>query len=126
MGIIEILFFDTYAFFEILKGNLNYRPYSFGKAGVLTTKMNLLELHYGLLLKAGKMVADTWYDYYLPFTVDIDDEIIKQASLLMATTRKKRISYVDCIGYTIALSRNVPFLTGDKAFEGMPNVTFLK
>lgn len=126
MGNIETLFFDTYAFFEILKGNLDYREYAWKHPSIITTKMNLFELHYWLLLKTGKIVADTWYDYYLPCAVDISDDIIKQASLFRATNKKKKMSYVDCLGYMIALSRNIPFLTGDKAFEGMPNVRFIK
>ena len=48
-------FFDTYAFFEILNGNQNYSKYL--KVVGATTKLNLMELHYGLLREYGKEFA---------------------------------------------------------------------
>ena len=50
-------FLDSYAFFEILKGNPNYTPYKKDTAFV-TTKLNLMELYYGLLLGFNKKTAD--------------------------------------------------------------------
>ena len=35
-------------------------------------------------------------------------------------------SIPDAIGYTIAKKYNIRFLTGDKDFEGMENVEFVK
>ena len=43
-----------------------------------------------------------------------------------AENPEKKLSYVDCIGYTIAWQRNIPFVTGDIAFREMPNVYYLK
>lgn len=117
-------FFDTYALFEIIGGNKDYLPYQ--KAAIITTQLNLFELHYGLLLKYGKDVADRYYDRLMEYTVDFGHNEVKQASLFRAINKKKKMSYVDCLGYIIALSKNVQFLTGDKAFEGVPNVVFVK
>lgn len=118
-------FFDTYAFFEILKGNPGYANYR-NKVGTITTKMNLMELHYGTLISNGEEFADKYYDKYEKFVVAFDSDAVKNASKFRAFHKKMKFSYIDCLGYTIAKSRNVRFLTGDRAFAGMENVEFVK
>ena len=54
------------------------------------------------------------------------DEEIKQANMFKLLHKKRNISYIDCIGYNIALFRNVKFLTGDKQFADFSNVEFVK
>src|SRR3989338_97708 len=112
MGI-TTLFFDSYAFFEIIKGNKNYEAY-LNKVAIITTRLNLMELYYGLIIKEGREKAEKYYDYLVKFVVDFDDEIIKEAMLFRAENKPKKLSYVDCIGYMIALKNNVMFLTGDE------------
>lgn len=122
---ITTYFFDTYAFYELMGGNKNYGPYAKGIA-IVTTRLNLMELHYGLLVKYGKEEADKCYDRLVKFAVEVDDEIIKKSNEFRAYSKGKNISYVDCIGYTIAKSRNIKFLTGDNQFKGLENVEFVK
>ena len=125
MGTIKTYFSDTYAFFEIFKNNPRYNPYKKGVA-IITTKLNLMELHYGILLAKGRDIADGYYDRYEKYAVSFDSETVKKANRLKADNRKKKMSYIDCVGYTLAKLRNVKFLTGDKAFEGLENVEFVK
>ena len=125
MGVRGIFFFDTYAFCEILKENLNYKAYQ-NKIAVVTTNLNLMELHYGLLITLGKEEADRWYDEYSPYAVAIDDLIIKKATEFRSLHRKRNLSYIDCIGYIIAKTRGIPFLTGDQQFKDLENVEFVK
>lgn len=125
MGEINTLFFDTYAFFEIINGNKNYEKY-IHKIAIITTKLNLMELHYGLLLKYGVKKANLYYDDFVEFTVEIPDNLIKKANEFRASMKKNKISYIDCLGYIIAKSRNIKFLTGDKEFELLDNVEFVK
>jgi uncharacterized protein len=40
--------------------------------------------------------------------------------------RKKNLSVPDCISYLQAKSLGIKFLTGDKKFENMENVEFVK
>jgi len=122
---VKTYFFDTYAFFELIEGNPRYNPYSKGIA-IITTRLNLMELHYGLLLKYGKETADDYYHKLMKFSVDIDDDTIIAANMFRAELKKSDLSYVDCIGYTLAKSRNAKFLTGDKEFEQLENVEFVK
>jgi uncharacterized protein len=125
MGEIRTLFFDSYAFFEILSRNENYADY-IKDVIIVTTKLNLLELHNGLIHSNGLEFADKKYDEYLQFSVDIDDDIIKKASHFRASFRERKLSYIDCIGYILAKTRGIPFLTGDKQFKDLANVEFVR
>lgn len=122
---VNTFFFDTYAFYELIEGNENYKPYTSGIA-IVTTKLNLMELHYGLLLKYGKIQADRYYDELVKFAIDISDKVIKKANEFRVSLKKRNLSYVDCIGYTIAKSRKIKFLTGDRGFIDLDNVEFIK
>lgn len=122
---IKTFFFDTYALYEIAIGNKNYNPYTKNVA-VVTTRLNLMELFYGLLTKYNKNIADKSYDYFLKYCINISDGIIKNAALFRAANAKKGLSYVDCIGYILAMELNIKFLTGDDAFRNMSNVEFIK
>lgn len=123
--VLKIFFFDTYAFFEILHGNPNYDQYT-NETVVVTTRLNLMELHYGILLERGKEEAEKWYQEYLPSVVEVGDEVIKLANEFRASMKEYKLSYVDCIGYTIARLRGIPFLTGDRQFQYLPGVEFVK
>lgn len=118
-------FFDTYAFLEIIKQNPNYFLYT-KKISIITTKLNLMELHYILLRTIGKLEADRHYDRFLPFVVEITDDVFKRANEFKLINRRKKLSYVDCIGYIMAKLNNIKFLTGDKEFRNFENVEFVK
>ena len=125
MGLTNTFFFDTYAFFEILDGNPSYAPYSKG-VSIITTKFNRLELHYGLMLQCGKEEADQKYDEYVDYTIVVEDRIFKKASEFRAQHKERKLSYVDCVGYIIAKTVGIKFLTGDKQFVDLENVEFVK
>ncbi|MBI2148341.1 type II toxin-antitoxin system VapC family toxin [Candidatus Woesearchaeota archaeon] len=125
MGELIDYFFDTYALYEIIMGNKDYNKFS-EKIGIITTKLNLMELHYTLLLDFGIDIANKYYNKFIGFTVDIDDETIIISNQFRASMKKRKMSYVDCLGYTIAKIRGVKFLTGDKEFFDLNNVEFVK
>ena len=118
-------FYDTYALLEIIKGNENYKKYV-KNTGIVTTKLNLMELFYRLYILHGMETAELYYQKYLPFAVGISDSFIKKAAIFRAENKKKDLSYVDCIGYTLALEHKIKFLTGDIQFKDMENVEFVK
>ena len=118
-------FYDTYALFEIFKGNKNYLNY-ISDIGIVTTKLNLMELYYGLFLEFGINVAEFYYNKYREFCADASDNIIKTAMQFKAQHKKRNLSYVDCVGYAFANEMKIKFLTGDKEFKDMPNVEFVK
>ena len=118
-------YFDTYALIEIIYANPNYNKFS-GSIAFCTTRLNLMELYYGLLRKYDKKTAELYYDRFLPFCHEITDEIIKEAVEFRFLRKQQKLSYVDCIGYIMAKQRGIPFLTGDKEFEHLPGVEFVK
>jgi len=122
---IKTFFFDTYALYEIIEGNKNYRSY-IKNVAIVTTKLNLMELYYGLLVNYNEKTANDLYDKFLSYYTSIDDNSIKKAMIFRALNKKKDLSYIDCVGYIISKQRNIKFLTGDKEFEDMENVEFVK
>ena len=118
-------FFDSYAFFEIINGNHNYEKFTTDTA-IITTKLSLMELHYGLLELYGKEEADKYYDKFTKFAIDFDDDIIKLANQFKRVMKTRKLTNIDCIGYTLAKLRNVKFLTGDKEFKDIENVEYVK
>lgn len=118
----EIFFFDTYAFFEIIGGNLRYDPYL--NSRIITTIFNLAELNYNLKKEKNKKIADEYTDKYSKFIVNVSIDDIKMA--MDFKTIHKHLSIPDAVGYTIAKRLGVKFLTGDKDFEDIGNVEFVK
>jgi uncharacterized protein len=118
-------FFDTYAFYEIIVGNPDYAPFT-KDVKIITTQLNLMELYYHLLDLYDKGQALKFFEKYREFTVPISNEIIIEAMNFRKGNYKKDMSYVDCIGYTIARKMDFLFLTGDRQFEHFDNVRFVK
>ena len=122
IGMSETFFFDTYAFFEVIRGNLNYEKYIDVK--FFTTIFNLAELNYNLKKEKDKKVSDLIIDKYSSSTVEVIIEDVKEA--MDFKTMHRQLSIPDAIGYTIAKRLGVKFLTGDEDFRGMDNVEFVK
>jgi uncharacterized protein len=116
--------FDSYAIIEITQGNSNYKPYK--GAICITTKLNMFEVFYSILKQYGEEKSTLILNKYYPTVIEYGKEIIKEAALLKVKHKKQKLSMADCIGYIIAKRYHVPFLTGDKEFEGMDNVEYVK
>ena len=121
----DILFFDTYSFIEISKGNESYQKY-IKNYSVITTIMNLYELYYKLMQAGQETEAEILFEKFLPNCVEIKPGIVKEASAFKLTNKKLDVSYIDALGYITAKRHSVKFLTGDEAFRKMENVEFVK
>lgn len=121
-----MFFFDTYALIGIIRGNQNYKDYA--EEYSITTRLNLMELYYCLLRIFDERTAEHYYPAFIPACVLVSDETIKIAMKFRLAERKKKnlISYVDCLGYIVALENNVRLVTGEKHFLGLRNVEFVK
>ncbi len=117
-------FADTYALVEIVKGNKAYLQYM--DEELFTSLLNLYELFYNLLKDYDADTAkELFYEFY-SLLLPINDSHIFAAAHIKLLHKKRNVSYVDALGYAIALEENIKFLTGDKAFEKMENVEFVK
>lgn len=121
----QSFFFDTYAFIEILQGNPRYDKYK-KNIMITTTKFNLMELHYSLLRTFDINTANWNYNRLVNFCTKIDDDTIKKANEFKFLHKKRKLSYVDCIGYVIAIKKGIKFLTGDIQFKDLDNVEYVK
>jgi len=115
-------FFDTYALIEITKKNPNFAVYF--NEDITTSGYNLIELYYSILRDLGEQEAKSAYYTFKNSAIEIFDEVIFEAMKLKL--KNKNLSYVDCIGYSLALKNNLKFLTGDKEFKGMDDVEFVQ
>ena len=115
---------DTYALIEILKGNPNYKNYT----DLITSEFNLLELAYALVRDYNEETALNILKEVrksVPI-VKPDDEDYIEAAKTRLTLRKRNISLIDALGYTIAKNLGIKFLTGDKQFKDLENVEYVK
>ncbi len=122
---VKSFFLDTYAIFEIISGNPGYAFLKKGE-GIMTSSLNLMELYHGLLSKVNVSEAERYYDAFLDYTVPFDTFIIKESMKFRFAQRKRKLSYADCVGYIIAKTRGAAFVTGDREFEGMDGVRYIK
>ncbi len=123
----ETFFADTYALYEMSKGNPDYAKYaSASETEFITTRLNLMELYYAIHMRLDEETAESFYGLFLPRAVGFEDDTIKRAMKFRLENRGKGISYIDALGYQAALENGVKFLTGDRAFEGMDNVEFVR
>jgi predicted nucleic acid-binding protein len=87
-----------------------------------------MEAYYSLLRDSDERTAGVYYDGALRHAVDFTDSDIKGAMRFRLEMRMKgkNLSYTDALGYTVSLRLGVRFLTGDREFEGLQNVEFVK
>ena len=93
---------------------------------IVTTKLNLFELYYKLFREKGEIVAKTALQKYSNCILDFDNNVIEEAAKMRFMFKKQDMSMVDCIGYIKAKQLGIKFLTGDKQFEYLPDVEFVK
>lgn len=125
MGLMAEYFADSYALVEYVKGNKNYAKY-FRDNRIITTRLNLMELFYSTLITADEELAEKYYDSFSSHIIEFGDETAKEATKFKYLHKKKKISYVDALGYQISIDKGIKFLTGDKQFENLAGVEFVK
>lgn len=117
-------FFDTYAIFEIINGNEKYEKYK--EYPLIVSVLNIAELYAGLLKEKGKGIADEWYNKLIFDVLEITPDLIINAVVFRYQHKNEDVSLTDCVGYFLAKKYNLKFLTGDKFFENLENVEFVK
>jgi len=119
-----LYFFDSYAIIEVLGENPAYRQYSSEKFN--TTSLNLAEVYYAYLLRGKeKQLLELFEEMdfnLIPFsTVEAFS-----AMQFRFDNKKRNLSFIDALGYTLAKSLGLPFLTGDKQFREIGGVEWVK
>jgi len=119
-----MIFFDSYAIIEIINGNPNYLKYN--EEDFLTNTLNLSEVVYALLKQFDEQEVDEIINQFNFIFIEITDEIAIESSKFRYKNRSKSLSYADCISYIMSVKMGIKFLTGDKEFENLKDVEFVK
>ncbi len=117
-------FLDSYAIIEIMKNNPNYQ--NMAETVPVSTRINLVEVAYHILQDCPREKAAQIIKALKIKTIEIQENQIEKIAAFRKEHSKQKFSYIDCIGYILAKENNLVFVTGDKQFEGMPNVEFRK
>ncbi len=115
--------FDTYAIMEIKEGNKNYEKYL--DAEIIINNFIFAELCYNLFKDKDKN-AKEHIQKYSQFINSVKPEWIKEAMEFRLKWKDRGVSMTDCISYIMAKELGIKFLTGDKEFEGLDSVEFVK
>ena len=115
---------DTYALMEIYLGNEKFANYL--NVEFVINDLTLAEF-YGVLLKEyGEGEAELWLKKLERYSLPVIKEILIEAIKFRYEYKKQKISFFDAVGYIFSLKKGYYFVTGDKEFEGLPNVEFKK
>ena len=118
-------FFDSYALIEIYEKNPNYEKYA--EANAVTSYLQVYEVYYILIKNSyDKEEIRDFFSFLQNLCIDLDFDWIPKSVEFRKIYKKRDLSYADCLGYTISKSLGIKFLTGDKEFEDLPNVEFVK
>jgi len=115
--------FDTYALMEIIEGSDSYSPYL--DSSFIINNFIFAELCYNLFRDKDKN-AKEHITKYAKYINSVKPEWIEEAMEFRLKWKDRKVSITDCIGYIMAKNLGIKFLTGDKEFENMENVEFIK
>jgi predicted nucleic acid-binding protein len=118
-------FYDSYSVLAYLSDRPGYASYFEKNTGVLT-RLNLMEVHYAILRAHGARAAHEVLEAYSACEIDFSLVDIEASMKLRYELRKLELSYADALGYHIAKKEGLKLLTGDKVFEGLPGVEFVR
>ena len=119
----ETFLYDTYALMEIMNKNSNYKPYIDKK--VIINEFIFSEFCYNLLRDKVKNPKEYLDELELAI-IRPDAFLIWEAMKFRHINKKKKFSMTDCISYMMSKKIGVKFLTGDKEFNDLDNVEFVK
>ena len=115
---------DTYALVEILEGNPAYRKI-IGEEFVVAD-CTLAEFYALMCKRPNERTARYWLEKFRPNSRQIGLDVWIEAVKFRVEQRKKNLSLFDCLGYAFCRANKYVFLTGDKEFEGMEGVEYIK
>ncbi len=119
----EVFVFDTYAIMEIINKNKDYEKYL--DSDVIINDFIFAELAYNLIREEHPRVKEV-LDSYAQHISHVEPEIITNAMEFRIKWKDRKVSITDCVSYLMAKSLNIKFLTGDKEFESLEGVEFVK
>ena len=117
-------YLDTYALMEIKNESPSYARVT--NFSFLVSDMTLIEFHAVLLRDKDQSEADYWVRKFLPFVETTSLEEKLEANRFKRKNKGLNLSFYDAVGYIHSLQNHGQFVTGDKAFEKLPHVNYIK
>ena len=117
-------FFDAYALIEVIRGNASYSR--FKEETVITSAPQVSEAFYYALRTGQTSEFKLALQKMRPELLGATLQDWEEAASMKFAYKSKRLSLIDCLGYGLARKNYLKFLTGDKEFEVMANVEFVK
>lgn len=115
---------DSYALIESLKGSPSYTELE--QTPIITTPFAVMETCSFLQrdLDYSPQESADMAMLLMEHAPPLDGRLLSAAAgwRLENATRERSFSYADAIGYVMARYLGLTFLTGDRAFEGLPGV----
>ncbi len=121
---IKIRCLDTYALMEIMNGNPKFAHYL--NMNFVIADITLAEFYGVILREHNEEKADLWFNKLQGFTQEVSLAILIEAVKFRYKNKEKNLSWVDAIGYIFAKQNDYLFATGDKEFEGLEGVEYIK
>jgi len=120
----ETYLFDTYALMEIIQSNSLYMAYV-ENSNMIINDFIFAEFCYNLFRENTKNAEDH-INEIIPAIIHVESEIIEEAMKFRVEHKKQNLSMTDCISYIMSKKLGIKFLTGDKEFQSLENVEFVK
>ena len=108
---------------ELLNKNPNYEKYSTKE--VVINEFIFAEICYQLIKDDVKNLHE-YLNEIEPAIINPSPKTVIEAMKFRYKNKKKKMSTTDCISYIMAKELEIKFLTGDKEFEYLENVEFVK
>lgn|SRR3989338_7532102 len=120
----DIKCLDTYALVEIHNENPKFR-HLINQEFVVPN--SIMAEFYGVLLRDYNEKTEEYiFKELKTFLITEDINILTKAVKFRKEHKKKNLSFFDCVGYIFAKENKMKFVTGDKEFENLPYVEFIK
>lgn len=121
---LKIRCLDTYALMEIMNANPKFAHYL--NLNFVIADITLAEFYGVILREHGEEKADFWIKKLENYAEQTTLAILIEAVKFRHKNKEKNLSWVDAIGYIFAKQNNHLFVTGDKEFEGVESVEYVK
>jgi hypothetical protein len=123
----DSFFYDSYAVLAYASGHPLYAKYFDDNDGFLT-KLNLMEVFYRSLEIYDSRVATDMINGFSKYLIEFGMDDIKNSMKLRLDLKRRghNVSYADAVGYFISKKMRIKFLTGDRAFEKLSGVEYIR
>lgn len=118
--------YDTSAIYEYMIDNPKVASYFEGQNEGVVSLLVIMESYFTLLKGHNEEKADKALKMLFPLMAIPSKKLIKKAMKFRLENAKLGLSYADALGYIYAKEHQIPFVTCDSAFKGLPNVVFAR